>query len=171
MEEIIEYNSDKYYDLAESGKYPKRKIYDVSFKDNKYYIDLSLPGLTEQGIVHQSYTSVDVEVEIGLIETKKYTSKYIFDTNDLSKILKVDAPLNADAHSYECKNNILTINFYRIKKIFSEEYKKKLKTARKEIMEKLENASARVYHLSNHIKSYLDLEDEIEAIENTANKT
>jgi hypothetical protein len=43
-----------------------------------------------------------------------FTSQYIFNTNDLDKILRLHVPSEANAWYDQCKNNILTVRFYKL---------------------------------------------------------
>ncbi len=43
-----------------------------------------------------------------------FTSEKKFDTRDLSNILKIHAPLEANSYWENCKDNILTVKFYKI---------------------------------------------------------
>jgi len=43
-----------------------------------------------------------------------FTNKYVFDTEDLGRILKIHTPLEANAFAESTVNNILTLKFYRL---------------------------------------------------------
>ena len=44
-----------------------------------------------------------------------FSSKHVFDTGDLDKILKVHTPIEATAYSDHCKDNVLTVRFFKEK--------------------------------------------------------
>lgn len=92
MIRCLKYDSDIYADIIKHGRLVP--------------IDLGkLKILNEQEALENAR---------GLVESLSFSNKYVFDTMHLGAILKVHTPLNATAYHERCKDNILTLTFYKI---------------------------------------------------------
>ncbi len=88
----IEYDPDVYMAIVETGRL-------IKGTDNLRMLDKS--ELEEIADKQVGYTFV-------------FSSKYIFNTNALDRILKVHTPLEANAFFEQTVNNVLKLKFYKI---------------------------------------------------------
>ncbi len=89
----IKYDPDIYLNIQETGRLVK--------------IEEGLPHLLSDEEAEQFENK-----KIG--PTFVFTSKYVFDTTHLGQIVDIHMPIGADSYKDHCKENILTLKFYKI---------------------------------------------------------
>lgn len=90
----MKYDSDIYFWITKTGRLTDLgKLERIGYREPKYL---------------ESIKDKQIGPDLIFVSEKK------FDTRDLSKILKVHTPLEANSHWENCKNNILTLKFYKI---------------------------------------------------------
>ena len=122
VKRLLEYDPNTYYEMAEKkensscSSSPSDKDLMMLAIDQKSiyrsYNDFTGNSRSETIEFHPKEFEKILEKQVG--EELVFASKYVFNTTDLGRIIKVHLPDGANAYSDECKNNVLRVRFYQI---------------------------------------------------------
>jgi hypothetical protein len=88
----MKYDADAYYHISETGRLVK--------------LEKGLPKLLSDA---EAERFANRQVGPTLI----FSNMYTFDTTHLGQILRIHTPVGADSYTESCKQNVLTLKFYR----------------------------------------------------------